>query len=94
MNQNIQKACDVVGGQTALAKRLSIIARREIKQQRIYNWLNRGDEVPVELMAPIEKATDGAVTRKDFRPDDWDVIWPELVERRKQDRRTQYRRKT
>jgi DNA-binding transcriptional regulator YdaS (Cro superfamily) len=79
MNQIIQKACDLVGGQTALAKMLSIISRREIKQQRVYNWLSRGDSVPVELMAPIEKATKGRVTRKDFRPDDWDVIWPELA---------------
>lgn len=91
MNQIIQKACDLVGGQTALARLLSIISRREIKQQRVYNWLKRGDDVPVELMAPIEKATDGKVTRKDFRPDDWDVIWPELMEkrnRRSSDRKT------
>ena len=27
----------------------------------------------------IERATKGAVTRKDLRPDDWHRIWPELV---------------
>ena len=27
----------------------------------------------------IERATDGAVTRRDLRPDDWHLIWPELV---------------
>lgn len=27
----------------------------------------------------IEQATKGAVTRRDLRPDDWDVIWPELA---------------
>jgi DNA-binding transcriptional regulator YdaS (Cro superfamily) len=27
----------------------------------------------------IERATDGAVTRKDLRPDDWESIWPELA---------------
>ncbi len=26
----------------------------------------------------IEKATGGAVSRKDLRPDDWHLIWPEL----------------
>lgn len=26
----------------------------------------------------IEEATDGSVTRKDLRPDDWSQIWPEL----------------
>jgi len=28
----------------------------------------------------IERATDGSVTRRDLRPDDWHLIWPELVE--------------
>lgn len=27
----------------------------------------------------IEKATQGAVTRRDLRPDDWMAIWPELA---------------
>ncbi len=26
----------------------------------------------------IEAATNGMVTRKDLRPDDWNEIWPEL----------------
>ena len=29
----------------------------------------------------IERATDGAVTRRDLRPDDWERIWPELADR-------------
>lgn len=28
----------------------------------------------------LERATNGAVTRKDLRPNDWHLIWPELVE--------------
>lgn len=28
----------------------------------------------------IEQATAGAVTRKDLRPDDWHLIWPEIAE--------------
>lgn len=27
----------------------------------------------------IEKNSNGQVTRKDLRPDDWHLIWPELV---------------
>jgi DNA-binding transcriptional regulator YdaS (Cro superfamily) len=27
----------------------------------------------------IEHHTEGKVTRKDLRPDDWQAIWPELV---------------
>ena len=29
----------------------------------------------------IERATDGKVTRRDLRPDDWAAIWPELDRR-------------
>ena len=30
----------------------------------------------------LEKATDGAVPRSEFYPDDWQLIWPELNESR------------
>lgn len=40
-----------------------------------------GDKpVPLEHAARIEVFTDGAVTRKAIRPDDWARIWPELAE--------------
>jgi len=35
--------------------------------------------IGAELCVSIERATDGAVTRRDLRPDDWHLIWPELV---------------
>ena len=31
-----------------------------------------------QYCAAIERATVGAVTRKDLRPKDWHLIWPEL----------------
>jgi DNA-binding transcriptional regulator YdaS (Cro superfamily) len=34
---------------------------------------------PANCMA-IERATDGAVTRRDLRPDDCEAIWPDLIE--------------
>jgi len=30
--------------------------------------------------AAIERATNGQVTRRDLRPQDWHLIWPELAE--------------
>lgn len=33
---------------------------------------------PLRAVA-IERATDGHVTRRDLRPDDWHLIWPELA---------------
>lgn len=70
---SLQKAVALSGGQAALATRL------DVKQQHVWNWLNRGGFVPPEHCARIELATDGAVTRRDLRPDDWHRIWPELV---------------
>ena len=31
------------------------------------------------LCVAIERETSGKVTRKDLRPGDWDMYWPELV---------------
>lgn len=31
----------------------------------------------------IEQATNGTVTRRDLRPDDWQLIWPELADSQK-----------
>lgn len=36
--------------------------------------------VPVQHCQAIVKATNGAVTLRDLRPDDWHLIWPELAE--------------
>jgi len=36
--------------------------------------------VTPERASAIERATEGQVTRRDLRPDDWHEIWPELVE--------------
>jgi DNA-binding transcriptional regulator YdaS (Cro superfamily) len=38
-----------------------------------------GRPVPIEHCPAIERATDGAVTRRELRPRDWHRIWPELV---------------
>jgi len=32
-----------------------------------------------EVAARLEVATEGRITRKQLRPADWNVIWPELV---------------
>lgn len=32
-----------------------------------------------ELASRVEMATGGKVSRKELRPDDWFVIWPELA---------------
>lgn len=70
----IDRACDVVGGGAKLAAVLNVSA------QAISNWKERG--VPLERCMAIELATNGAITRRDLRPD-WQAIWPELERRKK-----------
>lgn len=69
----LQQSVVALGGQSALADAIGV------KQQHVWNWLNRPGHVPVEHCAAIEAATGGAVTRRELRPDDWFRIWPELV---------------
>ena len=45
--------------------------------QVIGNWRSRG--IPLNQCALLEAVSDGVVTRRDMRPDDWHIIWPELV---------------
>lgn len=44
----------------------------------VSDWKNGNRKVPVIYCVAIERATNGQVTRKDLRPDDWHMIWPEL----------------
>ncbi|MAK55443.1 MAG: hypothetical protein CML17_06330 [Pusillimonas sp.] len=46
----------------------------------VYQWRVKKRPVPLEYCASIERATDGAVTRRDLRPDDWQEIWPEIAQ--------------
>jgi len=45
----------------------------------VYQWRTKLRPVPIGHCAAIERATEGAVTRRDLRPDDWHLIWPELA---------------
>ena len=46
----------------------------------INQWANGKRPIPPERCVEIERATEGYVTRRDLRPDDWMRIWPELAE--------------
>lgn len=62
----IQKAVDLVGGQSALARAIG----GTVKQAHVWYWLNTdGCKVPSEHCAAIEKATAGKITRHELRPD-------------------------
>ena len=44
----------------------------------ISDWASGKRPIPVYRCVAIEAATGGKVTRKDLRPDDYWLIWPEL----------------
>ncbi len=50
----------------------------EVRPPTVYGWKSGTRPIPVRFCARIEAATEGRVTRKDLRPDDWQAIWPEL----------------
>lgn len=68
----LERACDCVGSAAKLAGLIGV------SQQTLSNWKERG--VPIERCLAIERATDSEVTRKDLRPDDFELIWPDLSE--------------
>lgn len=71
--QALQQAVEIAKGQAALAAAIGV------KQQHVWNWLNReGAKVPAEHCPAIERATGGAVRCEDLRPD---VAWGVLRER-------------
>ena len=68
------KALSIVGGPAQMARLLGVTI------QAVCFWRDGTRSLPVQHCAAIERATSGAVTRKDLRPDDWQRIWPELME--------------
>lgn len=59
----------------------SEFARRiGLSQSMLYQMIKGLRPVPEKICVRIERATAGAVTRRDLRPDDWADIWPELKE--------------
>lgn len=72
---------------TVLAKAIGVPA------PLMSQWRTGARPIPIDRCPAIEQATDGAVTRKDLRPNDWHLIWPELADPNKNRRGTD-RRKT
>jgi DNA-binding transcriptional regulator YdaS (Cro superfamily) len=63
------------GSKTELARAIGA------QPQLVWQWATGVRPVPLERCVPIEVATEGVVSREELRPDDWQNIWPELVNR-------------
>lgn len=75
MEHPIRRAGRIVGSVAALGRKVGV------KKAAAHQWL-KDRSVPIKHCGPIEEATGGAVMRWELRPDDWYVIWPELVTRK------------
>lgn len=69
----VLRAARVAGGPSALARIAGV------KPPVVHEWIGAGRPVPERRCVLIEQGLSGAVTRRDLRPDDWWLIWPELV---------------
>jgi len=69
----IARAAKKVGGLTELARLINV------SPPTVHEWKSGKRPVPVTRCADIIRVTDGAVTRQELRPNDWQKIWPELA---------------
>lgn len=50
----------------------------DVHPAMLYQWLKGIRPIAVKHCSKIESSTNGLVSRRDLRPDDWASIWPEL----------------
>ena len=50
-----------------------------VKPPTVSDWVTGKKRIPLDKVMPIERLTDGAVTRLHIRPHDYLVHWPELA---------------
>ncbi|OZI58971.1 transcriptional regulator [Bordetella genomosp. 1] len=74
---------EYVCAQRGRQSRLAVAIRCHSVQ--IYQWPNGVRQVPIGRCLEIERATEGAVSRRDLRPDEWQRIWPELSRKEPKD---------
>lgn len=67
----LERAVEKVGGQTALASKISKLTGTAIKQSDVRNWINRDKKLPAEYVLAIEKVA--GVSRHELRPDIYPV---------------------
>lgn len=74
-NPVVEKAAEIVGGASSLARIAGV------KPPTVQQWLKNERPVPAGRCSAIESATGGVVSRRDLRPNDWHLFWPELADR-------------
>lgn len=65
---------------TKRGRQVALAAYVKVRPSVVAAWVSMRRPIPIERCVAIERATAGAVTRQDLRPDDWRDIWPELAD--------------
>lgn len=68
----IKRAISHFGSAKRLAEALGVTP------QAVCFWRDGKRKIDADVIASIERVTCGAVTRQDFRPDTYQLTWPEL----------------
>lgn len=76
MEKPIHKAIKILG-LTGLARAVGV------KPPTVSQWADGRRPIPICRCVSIEQVTKGVVTRQELRPDDWQLIWPDLVKKSK-----------
>ncbi|SXF83140.1 MULTISPECIES: transcriptional regulator [Klebsiella] len=63
----LTEAINAAGGQSELARKLTVISGHQVKQQQVWNWLNREKRPSVKQAKNIEEVT--GVPKEKLRPD-------------------------
>lgn len=59
------------GGKSAFAKKIGAYS------SDLSDWIKGERPIPAHFAPAIERESDGRVTRKECRPLDWHIYWPE-----------------
>ncbi len=59
--------------------RAEIATKCGVVDAYLYQIFTRRKMAGAALCVAIERASGGQISRKDLRPDDWHLIWPELI---------------
>jgi DNA-binding transcriptional regulator YdaS (Cro superfamily) len=70
--RHLQRALKILGSQSAIARAIGI------RQQTVSEVFLDGRQAPAKWCIPLERATDGKVTRHELRPD----LYPEPAPRK------------
>lgn len=69
IHTELKKACDIVGTQAALAKKLGV------KPPTVNQWLHFVKKIPLKQCVKIELITNGEVKREDLNPSvEWSLL--------------------